>query len=371
MPKPVEIMGVQLKNPLVVAAGPWARDGASIQRCFDAGAGAVITETVTLEAHNNICPRLYFRDGGTFNTKLYSHLHLEQWEDEVEGVRKGEGKLIFSIWGSSVSELSYLAQKVECLGADAIEVSISAPIGTRNQAIHNHSPHTHDFIQAVVDAVDIPVMVKLSYEAAISPDFTRSIADAGVTAVSAIDALKGLAGVGITGRKARMPTYGGYTGPQIRPVALATTATLKQHTSFQICSVGGIAGYEHVLEFLMLGAQAVQLASVILLQGYGAITDILRDLEAWLAARGIDDYAGIRGCALESLSPFEDISPAPLAAHLTGDCCEPCQTCRQGCIYHAISRIEEGSIRIDPEVCTGCGWCVARCPGKKIELRWE
>ncbi|SIQ94145.1 dihydroorotate dehydrogenase (fumarate) [Alkalispirochaeta americana] len=371
MPKPVEIMGLQLKNPILVAAGPWARDGVSIQRCLDAGASAVITETVTLEANNNICPRLYFKDGRTFNTKLYSHLHLEQWEDEVEKVSKKDGKLIFSIWGASASELSYLAKKVECLGADAIEISISAPIGTRNQAIHNHSPYTQDCIKAVVDVVDIPVMVKLSYEAAISPDFTRSIADAGVTAVSAIDALKGLMGVRIADRKAEMPTYGGYTGGQIRPVALATTATLKQYTSFQICSVGGIVNYEHILEFLMLGAQAVQLASVIQLEGYDVIGQVLRDLEGWLASQGIDDYAEMRGSALASLSPFEDISPAPLTARLTEECRESCDVCLRGCIYHAINRDERGDIRIVPSVCTGCGWCVARCPLNKLKLCWE
>ena len=51
MPLDVELMGLNLKNPVVVAAGPWARDGASIQRCVDAGAAAVTTETITLEAN--------------------------------------------------------------------------------------------------------------------------------------------------------------------------------------------------------------------------------------------------------------------------------------------------------------------------------
>ena len=46
MSKPIDLMGIPLKNPVVTAAGPWARDGKSIQRCIDAGAGAVITETV-------------------------------------------------------------------------------------------------------------------------------------------------------------------------------------------------------------------------------------------------------------------------------------------------------------------------------------
>lgn len=370
MSETVELMGLELKNPVIVAAGPWARDGDSIQRCVDAGAGAVITETVTLQANSTICPRLYYHDGEIFNTKLYSNLHLEQWEEEVERIDRKDSKLIFSIWGSSVSELSYLARKVECLGADAVEISISAPIGTRKKYLNTHSPDIHQFIKAVVDAVEIPVMVKLSYEAAISPEFTRSIYEAGVLAVSAIDALKGLQGIDVEKQAARMPTYGGYTGERIRPVSLATTATLKQCTPFQICSVGGIYRYDHVLEFVMLGAQAVQIASIIQLRGYQAITAILEDLDRWITGKGMSGISSIRGSALATLQPFEDIDPAPLKAALLQRCLEPCNICIEGCIYRAIDRDETGAVRIDPMACTGCGMCVARCPPRILELEW-
>lgn len=369
MSEQIELMGLALNNPLLVAAGPWARDGASIQKCIDAGAGAVITETVTLEANQNICPRLYYTDGALFNTKLYSHLHLEEWEEQIEGLDKKESKLIFSIWGSSSSELSYLARKVERLGADAIEVSISAPLGTRNRNVNSHTPEIHEFIAAVVEAVDLPVMVKLSYEAAISPEFTHSIYEAGVRAVSAIDGLKGLQGIDIETRTALMPTYGGYTGSRIRPVSLATTATLKQTTPFEICSVGGIADYENVLEFLMLGAQAVQIASAIQLGGYETISRITAELHSWLE-RHSTEVSEIRGAALGTLHPFEDINPAPLKANIDVQCLEPCSICMESCIYAAIDRDETGAIRINPEACTGCGLCAARCPLNYIDLTW-
>ena len=109
MSKSTQLMGLSLKNPILVAAGPWARDGASLQRCIDAGAAAVITETLTLEAHRNICPRIYLEGQSMLNTKLYSDLQLEQWEAEMEQLQKKDCKLIFSIWASTPSELAYLA----------------------------------------------------------------------------------------------------------------------------------------------------------------------------------------------------------------------------------------------------------------------
>ena len=57
MAKPVPYMGLPLKNPVIAAAGPWSCDHAAIQRAIDAGAGAVVTETITLEGSGIIYPR--------------------------------------------------------------------------------------------------------------------------------------------------------------------------------------------------------------------------------------------------------------------------------------------------------------------------
>ncbi len=372
MLKPIDLMGIPLKNPVITAAGPWARDGKSIQRCIDAGAGAVITETITLEAKQRVSPRVFVDGYRMFNTMLYSDLHLEQWECELEQVKKRDCKLICSIWGSSASEIAYLASKVERMGADAIEISISAPIGSRNESVCNHSSDIHAFVRSAVDAVSIPVMVKLSYEAAVSPAFLQAIERAGAKAVSAIDALKGLRGVDIESRKAEMLTYGGYTGRNIRPISLATTAQLLQYTQMQICSTGGIKNAEHALEFLMLGATAVQLASAIQEDGYGEITKLIHDLEDWLAGHGYTDIAQVRGAALPSLMPFEDIKPQRRKAVISEQCdikTTPCSICINGCLYDAIVR-SEGRIEIHADDCEGCGLCTSGCPRGIIALGW-
>lgn len=372
MSKPINLMGLNLKNPVITAAGPWARDGKSIQRCIDAGAGAVITETITLEAKQRVSPRLFVDGYRMFNTMLYSDLHLEQWECELEQVKKRDSKLICSIWGSSASEIAYLAAKTERMGADAIEISISAPIGSRNESVCNHSADIGAFVRAAVDAVSIPVMVKLSYEAAVSPAFLQAIEQAGAKAVSAIDAIKGLRGVDIETRKAQMSTYGGYTGRNIRPISLATTAQLRQYTQMQICSVGGIQTFEHALEFIMLGATAIQLASAIQRDGYGVITKLIGDLDDWLARHGHTEMEQVRGSALPSLMPFEDIKPNRLRARITERCdsaTTDCNVCISGCLYDAISRLD-GAIVIDSDACEGCGLCSSGCPRGIIQLGW-
>ncbi len=361
---------LQLKNPIMVSAGPWARDARSIQRCIDAGAGAVTTETITLEANPNISPRMYVQNGHTLNTKMFSDLHLEQWETELELIKKGDCKLICSIWGNSPSEISYLAAKAAHMGADAVEVSMSSPI--RNRAFSMEAPQVRELLGAAVKSAGVPVIAKLSYEACNSVEFTRNVYETGVRIVSAIDGLKGLAGVDIESRKSTMPTYGGFNGGSIRPLALATTATLKQYTPFYICGCGGTLRYEHVLEFIMLGATGVELASIIQVNGYGVITRVLDACVSWLSAHGCGGFAELQGTALPTLHLFEDIKPQPLCATPAGRCMDvDCRICMDGCLYDAAARNGQGEVRIDAARCSGCGNCVARCPQRRLTLQWN
>ncbi len=366
-----DLMGLKLKNPILTAAGPWAGNAAGIQSCIDAGAGAVITETMSLEARQRISPRLFAHKQALFNTMLYSNLHLEEWEDEFRVIDRKEAKLICSIWGATASEIAYLARKVEQMGADGIEISISAPIGSRNQFLTRHSSNIQAFAAAAVDAVSIPVMVKLSYEAAALPEFSWDLKKAGVKAISAIDALKGLAGVDIENKRTLMPTYGGYTGPHIRPVSLATTAALHQYTSLQVVSSGGVTDHESVIEFLMLGATAVQLASTMLSNGYEVISKVIAGLEEWMTRHGYKGIGEIRGSALPSLGAYEDIVPGRLCAVALEACHRhDCLRCVDSCLPHAIYMDPRGGIRIKADDCDGCGLCVALCPQKILSLEW-
>ena len=68
----VKLGDLELKNPVMIAAGPWTRDPACIQRYVDAGAGAVITESITMDADQAPRPYLYRNGDQIFNTKLHS-----------------------------------------------------------------------------------------------------------------------------------------------------------------------------------------------------------------------------------------------------------------------------------------------------------
>ena len=106
--------------------------------------------------------------------------------------------------------------------------------------------------------------------------------------------------------------------------------------------------------------------------GYGEITRMIRDLEDWLAGHGYTDIGQVRGAALPSLMPFEDIKPQRRKAAITEPCdieSTPCNICINGCLYDAIAR-KDGCIEIHAEDCEGCGLCSSGCPRGIISLGW-
>lgn len=359
----VNYMGIPLKNPLIVAAGPWARDRHTIQQAIDAGAGAVVTETITMEKSSLICPRIYEKDGELLNTTFHSTLSFEAWEEELHRLEKKNSAVICSIRGSTPSELAYIAARLERWGADALEISLFTPIGVKLESVLSSPEEIYEMLLPVTQSVNIPVAVLLPNHLACTKQYVRNVEKAGARAITSIQTIKALWGVDIESRRSLVPTFGGYSGPHIFPITLAATATLSQLlTTAQISSKGGVRTFQNILECIMLGAQTVQLGSAVMLEGYGVITRLLEQMESWMKEKGLTDYREIRGAALNSLSSFEDLVPWSLKA-------APCRTAdfsetelelleqsRKACMPGAI-RLENGELTVDQKCCDGCGMC--------------
>ncbi len=227
----------------------------------------------------------------------------------------------------------------------------------------------YEMTKCVTGTVKIPVMARLPHNISASTAYIRALERAGVSAISAIESLRGISGVDLENRRTKMPTYGGYTGKHIRPVSLAATATLSQMTDCQICGVGGVETYENILEFMMLGAATAQLGSVIMLKGYDVITETVKGLAGWMESHGCQSYGEIIGAALPTLSPYEKIERMRAVSCLTEPCGDrACGLCVRGCMYEALTFGEDG-VRCDPALCTGCGLCVQRCPRGILKLK--
>ncbi len=120
----------------------------------------------------------------------------------------------------------------------------------------------------------------------------------------------------------------------------------------------------------MLGASAVQVGTKVMLEGPGALKQMVGDLEAWAESKHIKSIGQIKGKALKKLKSFDEMKIEPATSTISNvPCTDDCDKCIRCCSYHAISKRTEG-IYVDKELCTGCGLCTFVCPAKKLSLDW-
>ncbi|NLD19367.1 MAG: 4Fe-4S binding protein [Clostridiales bacterium] len=363
-------MGLDLKNPVIVAAGPWNRDGESIRKAIVAGAGAVVTESIVSDTMLDVRPRIACDERGAQNIRLYSDIQIEGWERELKIAKSEGGVVIASVSAHTPSEVAYLASKVEKFGADAIEISISNPMMESLEVAASHADVVFEVTRAVVSAVKIPVLVKLSQTTTNISKVAKAVKAAGGSGVSAINTVRGILGVDIELAEPTLSTYGGISGSYIRPLGLASVATIAQTVDIPICGIGGINNYRHALEYIMLGASAVQVGTSVMLEGRDIVSKIVSGMEIWLKTHNVESVEELHGKALHNLKSFDEMKIEPTISTANGaPCTENCNKCMGSCMYGSISR-KGGSIMVNKESCTGCGLCTFVCPAKKLKLEW-
>lgn len=365
-----DFLGLKLKNPILISAGPWSRDGESIYKGLVAGAGAVVTETVVSDAFLDVRPRIAYDGRGAENIRLYSDIQVEGWERELAIAKRDDGIVIASISAHTPSELAYLAMKMERFGADAIELSVSSPLGESLEVVASSPEKVHEMTKAVVDCVKIPVLVKLSQNATNISKVAKSVKSAGGSGVSAINTIRCILEIDVETMMPMLSTYGGYSGAPIKPIGLASVATIAQTVDIPVCGIGGICDYKNALEYMMVGASAVQVGTAVMIHGVEIITTMVKELNVWCKERNITNISQIRGKALDHLKSWEEIKMEPVVSTIdTPKCDKNCEDCVKACIYHAIRKVD-GEIFIDRELCTGCGLCHFVCVDKRLKLGW-
>ena len=361
----VDYMGLKLKNPVIVASGPWSRNAEGIQRAIDAGAAAVVTETISLEESFELSPRIYKQNGNLLNTTLYSPASFDCWEKEFSKIQKKGSYVIANIRGGSPTEFAYLASRMERLDADALELVPFTPSGVFMDGADDGPEVVAEVVRAVKRVVNIPVSIRLPFYLVQRRAYVRALEEAGIKAFGTTESLKALWGVDIKRCRIKGTTFGGYTGEYLRPIMLGAVSTLAQNTELPIAAMGGIRTAEHALEAVMAGASAVQLGSVVLTDGYPVIRKIVDQLEQWAQEESVRNWEEVRGAALGSLHAYEDIHMYPKHAVLrSGEkiSAEEIKRLESICFAGAIRALEAGGAEIDAKRCDGCGLCHALAP---------
>jgi dihydroorotate dehydrogenase (NAD+) catalytic subunit len=282
----VDIAGLRLDNPFILASGVWGETGATLARALRAGAGAVVTKSIGTEPRRGYAnPTIVEVPGGFINAMGLPNPGIDAYKEELEIALRPGKPVIGSIFGADAREFSALARKMEGFGVPALELNLSCPHASGYGAQLGQDPKmTKKITAAVKTAVEIPVFVKLTPNVASIAVVGKAAEAGGADAVVAINTLKGMAIDLELGRPVLSHGTGGYSGPGIKPVGVACVFELFEAVNIPIIGLGGISNGEDAAEYLLAGAAALQVGSLVCKKRDRTFRDLCRELDRFLSA---------------------------------------------------------------------------------------
>jgi len=358
------IGGLEIENPFILASGPLSYDGRAIVRAHRAGAGAVVTKTISSVPAENPIPHIARVGNGLINGEKWSDLPSERWiETEVPLAKDGGASVIASV-GLSPKDVVAFALPLARAGADALEV-----VSYDGKALV-------PMVQQAVRRVDIPVFAKVSANWPDVVDVAHACLKNGAAAITAIDSMGPALRINLEKRAPLLGSgHGWLTGQAIFPFALRIVSEIALATGASIVGTGGIWEVDDVFEMVMAGAHAVGICSLAILRGTTIFSDLAEKLSARLQTFGYRNLDEAIGAALPTLRSYEQpesglpagerTARAAFAFVLNEERCVDCGICVQVCPYEARMNPRE----VDSARCRLCGLCASTCPRGALELK--
>ena len=217
----VNLAGVTLKNPVVVASGTFGF-GREYNQFYDLGElGGICAKGLTLHRREgNPAPRIAETPMGILNSVGLQNPGVDAFiEEELPFLRQFDTKVIANISGNTPEEYGVMCEKLDGAGVDMIEVNISCPNVKAGGLAYGTRPELAAEVtrEAKAHAGNTPVMVKLSPNVTDVTEIAKAVADAGADALSLINTLRGMRIDVNTGRPILKMNTGGLSGRPRRP----------------------------------------------------------------------------------------------------------------------------------------------------------
>jgi len=259
------IAGMTLRNPVLTSSGTYGFGEEYAAYCPVEALGGITLKGITpLARLGNPVPRLAETPAGLLNSVGLENPGLEEFlKSYLPKVRKLPTAVIANISGFSLEDYVQMASALQQdSGLAALEVNISCP-NVKHGGMHfGTDPKSAEEVIAAVKAVtDLPIIAKLSPNVTDIVGMAQAVQRGGANALSLINTLLGMRIDLDRQRPVLANTFGGLSGPAIRPVAVRMVWQVSQAVDLPIIGMGGITTWQDAVEFLLAGATAVSIGT--------------------------------------------------------------------------------------------------------------
>ncbi len=260
----VNLSGLKLKSPIILASGILGVSFSSMKRVIDAGAGAVTTKSIgpkPRKGYKN--PSIIEISPGTFmNSVGLGNPGIKEFVHEIKEIKKHKIPLIVSVFGDTNETYLDVAVKAQDAGADAIEINISCP-HAEVSSIGIDARLTYEIVTFLKKKLKVPLFVKLNPNVTDIIEIAIATQNGGADGVVAINTLSALKIDVNTKRPILSHGSGGLSGKAIHPIAIKKVFDLYKVLKIPIIGCGGINSWQDVIEFFLAGASAVQIGTAL------------------------------------------------------------------------------------------------------------
>ncbi len=294
----VEVAGIRLRNPVMPASGTFGY-GEEFAPYLDLRRlGAIVTKGLSLNPKaGNPMPRIAETTSGMLNAIGLQNVGVDAFVAKKCPYYRGlDTPVIANFFGNTLEEYGEVARRLaDVPEVTALELNISCPNVKQGGIVFGTDPRAAAEVVSLVRMQNAkPLIVKLSPNVTDITVIARAVEEAGADAISCINTITGMA-VDIRTRQPKIANRtGGLSGPAIRPVAVRMVHQVVQAVKIPVIGIGGIMTAADALEFLIVGAKAVQVGTANFVDP-GAMTAIIDGIEAFLVEEGLGDVNQIIG----------------------------------------------------------------------------
>ncbi len=294
----VDIDEITLRNPTMLASGILGISQSIFERLYDENIGGIVTKSISVEPMKGYPnPTLIPLSGGSYlNAVGLSNPGVNAFSEELS--QNKNIPIFISLVGSSEKDFAKMIKVFDSLNIIGYEINLSCPhVSKMGMEVGDDPEAVSKIVSTVRKNTKKPISVKVGVGSVDVIELARTAIDAGANIITAINTLRAMSIDVETMMPILSNRIGGLSGTAIKPIGIRCVYEISKNLKVPVIGCGGISTWQDVVEYMLAGASAVQIGSVLGSAGPRIFNSITKDLKKYIERKGIMKISEIVGIA--------------------------------------------------------------------------